>query len=182
MKLSTFHKTNKTSGFTLIEVLVVVIIAGILAAIAAPGWLAFLNRQRVSTVKSDLVQTLKNAQQDAIQKRLSLDVKIEDSATVPTVVVNGLTQTLGSDVSSAGNLRLTSYVVTGGTKDATFDTIRFDYRGMPSIGKSATPASFSDSSLPFVITVSTANSSAKQCVIVATLLGSLKTACDDPSL
>lgn len=193
MKFSAFHKTNQTSGFTLIEVLVVVIIAGILAGIAAPGWLAFLNRQRVSTVKSELIQTLKNAQQDAIQKRLSHDsktpakgIKIEDSATVPTVVINGLTQTLGSDASRAGNLRLTSYVVTGGTKDTTFDTIQFDYQGRPMVGKSATPASFSTTSLPFVISVSAENSGVKQCVIVANLLGSIKTArdgaCDAPNL
>ncbi|MGB3308969.1 MAG: prepilin-type N-terminal cleavage/methylation domain-containing protein [Nodosilinea sp.] len=191
MKRLTFQKNSETAGFTLIEVLVVVIIAGILAAIAAPGWLAFLNRQRVSAVKSDLIQTLKNAQQDAIQKRQSIPVAIDDAATVPTVVVNGLAQTLGSDASRAGNLRLTSYVA-GGVPDPIFDTIVFDYRGMPSIGTSPAdgtmidPADASSEDLPFVISVAADGSDVQQCVIVATLLGSLKTAsnaeCDDPDV
>jgi prepilin-type N-terminal cleavage/methylation domain-containing protein len=187
MKPFTFYKTDQTAGFTLIEVLVVVIIAGILAGIAAPGWLAFLNRQRVSTVKTELMQTLKNAQQDAIQRRLSRPIKVENTATVPTVVVNGVTQTLGGDASNPGNLRLRSYSVnSGGTQDATYDTITFDYRGLPTISKSTVAGSTSSTALPFVISIAVDNSNVKQCVIVANLLGTLKTAsnaqCDNPTL
>ena len=69
MKRLTSHKKNQAAGFTLIEVLVVIVIAAVLAAIAAPSWQGFLNRQRVSAVKSDLLQTLKNAQQNAIQHK-----------------------------------------------------------------------------------------------------------------
>lgn len=184
MKPFTFHKTHQTAGFTLIEVLVVVIIAGILAAIAAPGWLAFLNRQRVSAVESDLIQTLKNAQQDAIQRRLDLPVVIIDGAATPTITVNGLTQTLGDSADNPGNIQLTSYVVTGVTKNETFNTIVFDYRGMPSVGTS--PANASSASLPFVISIRSGNDGSQQCVIVANLLGSLKTAnnadCDNPNV
>jgi len=46
------HSSSSESGFTLIEVLVVVIIVGILGSIAAPGWLSFLERQRANSVKS----------------------------------------------------------------------------------------------------------------------------------
>ena len=41
---------QKNRGFTLIELLVVIIIIGALSAIAAPSWLAFINRQRVNKV------------------------------------------------------------------------------------------------------------------------------------
>ena len=188
MKPFTFYKTNQTAGFTLIEVLVVVIIASILAGIAAPSWLGFLNRQRVNTVKTELMQTLKNAQQDAIQRRLSRPIKIEDAATIPTVVVNNnVPQILGGDADNVGNLRLTSYFVnSAGTRDATFDTITFDYRGLPTISKSTVAGSASSTALPFVISIAVENSGAKQCVIVANLLGTLKTAsnaqCDNPTL
>jgi prepilin-type N-terminal cleavage/methylation domain-containing protein len=192
MKHFAFRRTNQTAGFTLIEVLVVVIIAGILAAIAAPGWLAFLSRQRVSAVESDLIQTLKNAQQDAIQRRITFPVQINDGAASPTVVVNGLEQSLGDSGDNPGNIQLRSYVVADGDQDDDFDTIVFDYRGMPTIGTSPAdgtvidPEDASSEDLPFVISIRAGNGGAQQCVIVANLLGSLKTAnnaeCEDPNV
>lgn len=189
MKLSTSPKTDQSAGFTLIEVLVVVVIAAVLAAIAAPSWQGFLNRQRVSAVKSDLLQTLKNAQQDAIQRRLSVPVVInsDSAATLPTITVNNNVQTLGSDTNNPSNVRIRSYSVSAtGTQDATFDTIVFDHRGMPTIKKSTTSAAATSDALPFVISINAENAGAKQCVIVASLLGSLKTArnaeCDNPNV
>lgn len=145
---------------------------GVLAAIAAPGLQAFLTRQRMSAVRSDLVQTLRNTQQDAIQRRQARQVKVITTATTPTVEfgpagVTGFSQTLGDDVRNRGNLSL-------GTNGA--DTIAFDYRGLPTV----------PGNLPFVITVTTTQSDLKQCVIVASLLGSVKTAngdeCDNPDV
>ncbi|MFQ4139479.1 prepilin-type N-terminal cleavage/methylation domain-containing protein [Nodosilinea sp. PGN35] len=187
MKLFASPKVDQSAGFTLIEVLVVVVIAAVLAAIAAPSWQGFLNRQRVSAVKSDLLQTLKNAQQDAIQRRLSVPIVINDAATLPTVTVNGNAQVLGSNNNNPSNVRLRSYSVGNtGTQDATFDTIVFDHRGMPTIGRSTTTAIPNSDVLPFVISINAQNATTKQCVIVASLLGSLKTAsnaqCDNPSV
>ena len=58
-------KKTSTGGFTLIEVLVVVVIVGVLASIAAPGWLAFINRQRANAVRDEILQVLQTAQSDA---------------------------------------------------------------------------------------------------------------------
>lgn len=176
MKPFAVHKPNQTAGFTLIEVLVVVIIAAILAGIAAPGWLGFLNRQRVTTVRSDLMQTLRNAQQDAIQRRESVRVVIDTAAAVPTVTVNGQALVLG-ETGNPGNVTLT--VAGPGTG---FNTVVFDHQGTPSFRAGTTVST----TLPFVINISANNSTARQCVIVASLLGSLKTArnaeCNNPGL
>ncbi|MGF1516398.1 MAG: Tfp pilus assembly protein FimT/FimU [Nodosilinea sp.] len=184
MKPFTFRKTHQTAGFTLIEVLVVVIIAAILAGIMAPGWLAFLNRQRVSTVKSDLLQTLRNAQQDSIQRRIDVAVEINDGAATPSILVNGLEQQLGDDDNNPGGVQLRSYSVIGGTPNNAFDTIVFDYRGMPAIG--TTPDNASPDNLPFVVSVRIGDAGDQQCVVVANLLGSLKSAsnadCDNPNV
>ncbi|MEG3887023.1 prepilin-type N-terminal cleavage/methylation domain-containing protein, partial [Microcoleus sp. herbarium19] len=60
-----FPKTrsrNGDKGYTLIELLVVVILLGVLASIAAPGWLGFINKQRVRTVNDRVFQSLRLAQ------------------------------------------------------------------------------------------------------------------------
>jgi prepilin-type N-terminal cleavage/methylation domain-containing protein len=154
------------SGFTLIEVLVVVIIVAVLAGIAAPGWLGFLNRQRVGAVRSDLIQTLRAAQQDAQQQRRTVAVNVTNEGGRPTLRVNGVAQILGSD-SNPGNVQLTPYSFKAdGSRDTATTSVSFDYQGIPT----------SANQIPFVISISTQGSTAQQCVIVANLLGSLKTA------
>lgn len=56
---------EKTTGFTITELIFVVLIMGILAAIAAPGWLAFINRQRLRTSTDRVYSALRKAQSQA---------------------------------------------------------------------------------------------------------------------
>jgi prepilin-type N-terminal cleavage/methylation domain-containing protein len=176
---SKLHR-HRQGGFTLIEVLVVIIIAAVLAGIAAPGWLAFLNRQRVTAVKSDLVQTLKKAQADAIQRRQEVAVEILTATTAPTVKVGkpqrtggaitgvgGPSQTLGDNDANPGGINLTAKSLNASNQVINTNTrIIFDYQGLPT----------SDSPIPFIVGIKPQDSSAEQCVVIANLLGSVKTA------
>lgn len=55
----------KNSGFTLIETLMVIIMMGILAAIATPSWLGFIQQQRLNAAADRVYQSLKDAQSEA---------------------------------------------------------------------------------------------------------------------
>jgi prepilin-type N-terminal cleavage/methylation domain-containing protein len=153
-------KTSTDGGFTLIEVLVVVIMVAILMGIAAPGWLSYLNRQRMRAVENDLSEVFRQAQTNAKQLRIEQLIEVDTAADLPTVRVNGSPQVLGSSNLPPGSIRLA-------VSPAPSTAITFDYTGSPPVA-----------SVPFVVTITPDGATAQRCVIVANLLGAIKTARD----
>jgi prepilin-type N-terminal cleavage/methylation domain-containing protein len=72
--------SQSQSGFTLIEILVIIIIVAILSAIAAPGWLAFINNRRISTMRGQVADTLRKAQTEAKTTRTMRAVVLDVTA------------------------------------------------------------------------------------------------------
>ncbi len=180
-----FYKTasrNGDGGFTLLEVLVIALIIGILSSIAAPSWLAFINRQRVRTVNDRVFQSLRLAQSEA--KRTKRDITIifdtNDPLKVtfyPPLSTGGGTQELnaGGEV-KAGQVQL---AVIGGdttppaappapTLTATQKSLTFKFDGAFDANSPPT--------LPFQVSVSPVNGGAKHCAIVETIIGGMRTA------
>jgi type II secretory pathway pseudopilin PulG len=169
-------------GFTIIELIVIVLLLGTLSAIAAPSWLAFINRQRVRTVNDRVFQSLRLAQSEA--KRTKRDITITFSApsidppTVtfdPPLATGGSTQTLdaGGEI-KPGTIALLTNSTVAGDPELPLNSIIFDYQGnVKKLPPSTNPAI---TNRRFVVTVSPANGGGKQCAIVETIIGGMRTA------
>ncbi|MFS0513232.1 Tfp pilus assembly protein FimT/FimU [Nostoc sp. UIC 10607] len=186
------------AGFSLIELTVVLLMVAILAAIAAPGWLAFVNRQQLNKANDAVFAALQEAQREAKNKKLSYSVSFQKNTTTQNVEVAiyrtdvgiSIWKPLGADVgvnadklllggnlsSSIGNTTTNSpvsYPLNASAK------ITFDYMGtLPNANFGTVIApSTEPPGLKIVVAVpisanSTLASSVKRCVIVKTLLGS----------
>ncbi|MEM9264214.1 MAG: type II secretion system protein [Cyanobacteria bacterium P01_F01_bin.13] len=149
-RFRTDKPVSPMAGFTIIEVLVVVLMLGIIAAIIAPGWLGYVSRRQIDRARSDLAQIIESAQSDAQQKSSTRVVRFSGG---PTLQVNSTTGvTTGRERS------------VGGEKNETIDLTPnvqefvFNYKGEAE-------------GAPYIVSVTSDSSETPRCIIVPTLLG-----------
>jgi len=160
-----FHPTRSaaTAGFTFPELLVVIVIATILAAIATPGFLGVLNNRRATTVRDDIIQAIRLTQNAATSSRAPQTLTLDTTANpLPTLDIpgSGVKPVANGEVPAAG---LVITVREDGNVNPT-QAIQFDENGAVAPDTVA---------LPLVIEV-TINGRGKRCAIVQSLLGSIR--------
>jgi len=188
---------NRDRGFTMIEILVVMIMVGVLTAIAAPGWLGFVNNQRLSASQSRVFSTLKDAQSSAKRSNATTTFIIGNDPTKGGYVRSGGSQVQyleqGVKVLSVTKGPVTGAIDTSFVSSSQPLTIEFNAQGLPIRSSdlsnlSVTPlplTTLANSEYPIKIIVSINNSTgAKRCTSITTLLGSMKSGmdkeCDNP--
>ena len=88
---------RKQSGFTLIELMVVLAIIGILAAIAYPSYLSYLQRSRRADAQSFLMNVSAREQQRLLDLRTYTSTIADLGLTVPSAVSPNYTITVVAD-------------------------------------------------------------------------------------
>ncbi len=155
-------KRNSTDGFTLIELIVVIVMIGVLFSIALPSWVSFLNNRRVGSARDEILQTLRQTQAEAVRTRREKTVSFSTIASPPQITgFEGQPTPLGQGKFTAGmiGLQITPTAATSIT-----------FRSTGALLNRANPGD-----LPVTITVSApANGNSKSCVIIETLLGSMR--------
>ncbi|UBF24496.1 prepilin-type N-terminal cleavage/methylation domain-containing protein [Kovacikia minuta CCNUW1] len=178
---------RSTAGFTLLEVLVVIIVIGILFAIAAPGWESFLSRQRVNSAREQVLQTIRQAQSQARSTRTARVVYFDPNNGAPRVAsapfqrggsllaaptsLSGW-KTLGGDSLPQNALRMATFTGKPPVANANNQLV-FDGNG----AVAQPPNIAANQTLPFYVTVSRGGTTApgtNRCVRVDTLLGATR--------
>lgn len=161
-----FYVHKAEQGFTLIETTIIVMIVGILSAIAAPSYLAYNNKRKVNDAVVKVKGALQEVQREAIRKSRLCSVDfITDITTNPTTykitspcLVTG-DRTLLKGVAMANNIE---------------GTIKFSFRGnaafdvTPSVGST-------DTSGKIILFNSGPPISNKKCIAISQGIGIIRT-------
>lgn len=144
-----FNAPNKNQGFTLIEILTVLLIVGILAAISVPSFLALLDRSKVNDALSQVQGALQQAQRRAISNNKPCTVTLAPATKKVTA---------DCSVTSDSTLNSTVGIKTNET------SIQFSYRGTISLSDAGTVVFFTEN-----------NPSKKKCLVISKPLGIIRT-------
>jgi prepilin-type N-terminal cleavage/methylation domain-containing protein len=168
------------AGFSLVEMLVVTIIVGVMAAVAVPNFMGTIERQKLNSANDQIYQAMRQAQSSGLKEKSTWQASFRQQgdtfewAVHPAAITtddtwtgkvgwNSLPPGIQMDAES-------TLLESGGVRRA-----RFNYKGCPVTGlqDSCTQTSIQAQGR---ITLSLENrQKVKRCVIVSTLLGAMRT-------
>lgn len=184
---------NSNSGFSLPEMLVVLLLIGILATIAIPNWLAFVETRRLNTDQNEVYYAMRQAQRQATKDKLTWQAsfRIQNGVVQWSVHQAESGQFIPEAVTNNSNLwhnlepntRIDEEENNKGKKETTLRKhtsqqmwrVLFNYQGCPisEIGNQCTIAGLGQ-----ITFYSLNGGKARRCVYVSTILGAMRTGKD----
>jgi prepilin-type N-terminal cleavage/methylation domain-containing protein len=177
-------QSPQKSGYTLIEMLVVVLIIAIMASIITPSFLSWANNQRVGSAKSQIADALRKAQNEAKRTKTDRQLYFDNNGGdpryaigTPKAAIADITnwQSLAGEGSAKKGLQLR---VSTGAGDS-FESAGIVFNPYGAVVTGGSTALFDDAkntTAPPVFTVQVAmgRGTHKRCIIVKTLLGATR--------
>lgn len=159
------QNTRFIDGFTLPEALVSLLIIGILATLALPNWLAFVDTQRLNQAQNQVYNAMRQAQSQASKEKLTWQASFRElNGTVQWAVHPASVSPAVADWNNLDS-RVSLDAETTLPQSNDVRQIQFDYLGnvkQPHLGR--------------VTLSSKSRTRIKRCVFVSTILGAMRTA------
>jgi prepilin-type N-terminal cleavage/methylation domain-containing protein len=174
------HKNDNNAGFSLIELMVVILMAGVLAAIAAPSWQTFTTRQRIKSVNTQILQAIKTTQAEAKRNQSDYVLGFDLTKDPPkysiykkgTLPADQKPQSLSLDGAIKENM-LKIYSQADGTPK---DTIPFKPDGTVDKDEIKIKDTGKNTDGFSVVVYPKGSPNSRNCIIVQTILGATRTA------
>ena len=182
----TILSTNSVAGFTFIEMLIALAFLGIVSAIAAPSWLALMDKQRLNTAQERALATIRDAQAKAKTDRRTWEACFRDDGTKVLWSINPVSSTtwncsqalkweplLNSDSNTIA-IKTNAAYSTLRQNPTGYYRVRFRFDGSLDTQDGGAGNQRGRISLG----LRNSGNNLKRCVVVSTLLGAMRTAKD----
>jgi Tfp pilus assembly protein FimT len=168
------------SGFTTLELIIIIVIIGIIFAIAFPSWLNFIERQRLNKAQNQLYLALQSAKSNALKEKMTWQVSFREQ----TGVVQWAVHTAEDGIFSPPNLYWNNLdsniqIYKNPNKKGTCETTFYQKQQQcPTIGPWRVQFNYkgnTNGQLGQITLISKNLNKYQRCVYVSTLIGGIKT-------